>query len=263
MTATCTTSPGSSERPTRGPGSALLVNLPHGTANAMALAYRASLVNRGLKSATIARRLAALRSVVKMARTVGVVAWALDVNSPKAEPYRDTKGPGVDGWRAMLTVARLAAESGRPKALRDLAIIRTLHDLALRRGELVVLDLADLDVDAGTVAVVGKGRTESVPLTLPDPTRDALAHWLDARGLEPGPLFVRLDRAADGPDRLTDTAVFLVVRDLGRKAGLKKPVRPHGLRHEAITRRARQDERRRADGATVLTPRRYKDGSPL
>src|SRR5947209_18006544 len=56
-------------------GVALLLDLPHGTANAMALGYKAHLVDRGLKSATIARRLAALRSVVKMARTVGVVAW--------------------------------------------------------------------------------------------------------------------------------------------------------------------------------------------
>ena len=74
-------------------------------------------------------------------------------------------------------------------------------------------------------------------------------------------MFVRLDRAAAGPDRLTDTAVFLIVRDLGRKAGLAKPVRPHGLRHEAITRaldkingdvRTVQRFSRHADTRTVL-----------
>jgi integrase/recombinase XerC len=70
-------------------GVELLVNLPHGHANATALGYKASLVDRGLKSATIARRLAALRSVVKMARTIGVVAWALDVESPKAGETSD------------------------------------------------------------------------------------------------------------------------------------------------------------------------------
>jgi integrase/recombinase XerC len=213
-----------------------LLSLSHGQANATALGYKASLVDRGLKAATIARRLAALRSVVKMARTVGVVVWALDVESPKAEPYRDTAGPGADGWRAMLALANRSAEGGRPKAVRDLAIIRLLHDLGLRRGELAALDLADLDLDAGTVAVVGKGQTGSVRLTLPDPTRHALADWTATRGGEPGPLLVRLDRAAAGPDRLTDKAVFLVVRDLGRKAGLSRPTRPHALRHEAITR---------------------------
>ena len=214
----------------------LLMNLPHGQANAtVLLGYKAHLVNRGLKSATIARRLAALRSVVKMARTVGRIAWALDVERPKTEPYRDTAGPGDAGWRAMLSLAKQDVETGRSKAVRDLAIIRLLHDLGLRRGELVALDLADVDLETGTVAVVGKGRTEAVRLTLPDPTRDALAHWMTMRGLDPGPLFVRLDRAADGPSRLTDTAVFLVVRDLGRKAGLSRPTRPHALRHQGIT----------------------------
>ena len=213
----------------------LLLNLPHGQANAAALAYNAHLVDRGLKSATIARRLAALRSVVRMARTVGRIAWALDVESPRTEPYRDTAGPGDAGWRAMLSLAKRDAETGRPKPVRDLAIIRLLHDLGLRRGELVALDLADVDLEAGTVAVVDKGRTEALRLTLPDPTRDALAHWMTARGLDAGPLFVRLDRAAHAPTRLTDTAVFLVVRDLGRKTGLKRPTQPHALRHQGIT----------------------------
>jgi integrase/recombinase XerC len=216
-----------------------LLNLPHGHANAAALGYKAHLTGRGLKAATVCRRLAALRSVVKMARTVGRVAWALDVESPRAEPYRDTAGPGDAGWRAMLSRAKADAGTARPKAVRDLAVIRLLHDLALRRGELVALDLADADLEGGTVAVVGKGRTEAVRLTLPDPTRDALAGWTASRGCDPGPLFVRLDRAAGravGPGRLTDTAVFLIVRDLGRKVGLARPTRPHGLRHEAITR---------------------------
>jgi integrase/recombinase XerC len=213
-----------------------LLNLSHGNANAAALAYKAHLIGRGLKAATVARRLAALRSVVKMARTVGQIAWALDVESPKAETYRDTAGPGGAGWRAMLARAKADAESGSPKAVRDLAIVRLLHDLALRRGELVALDLADLDLDGGTVAVVGKGRTDATLLTLPNPTRHALADWTARRGDDPGPLFVRLDRAARAPTRLTGTGVFLIVRDLGLEVGLARPTRPHALRHEAITR---------------------------
>jgi integrase/recombinase XerC len=173
-----------------------------------------------------------------MARTLGVVPWALDVDSPRAEPYRDTAGPGDAGWRAMLAEAKRGAASGRPKPVRDLAILRLLHDLGLRRGELVALDRADVALEPGAawVAVIGKGQTAATRLTLPDPTRDALAEWIGRRGEDPGPLFVRLDRAASGPDRLTDTGVFLIVRDLGPKAALPRPTRPHALRHEAITR---------------------------
>jgi site-specific recombinase XerC len=46
----------------------------------------------------------------------------------------------------------------------------------------VSLDLADVELAEGTVDVVGKGRTDAIRLTLPDPTRDALADWIEARG---------------------------------------------------------------------------------
>ncbi len=86
------------------------------------------------------------------------------------------------------------------------------------------------------MAVIGKGKTEAVRLTLPRPTRAALAGWLADRGDGPGPLFVRLDRARAGPaGRLTGEAVRRIVAALGRKAGLARVVRPHGLRHQAIT----------------------------
>ena len=70
------------------------------------------------------------------------------------------------------------------------------------------------------------------PVTLPEPTKAALKAWLQVRGTEDGPLFVNFDRAGKG-ERLTGSAVYFIVRELGTKAGLS--VRPHGLRHLAIT----------------------------
>jgi integrase/recombinase XerC len=203
-----------------------------GAANAAALGYKADLIGRGLAAATVARRLAALRSIVKLARTLGQVAWTLEVEAPRSEPLRDTAGPGRGGYRAMLE----AAAGDDPKATRDRAIVRTLHDLGLRRGELAGLDLADLDREGSRLAVLGKGRTAKEWLTVPAPTLEALGAWLAVRGERPGPLFHRLDRAAGAaPGRLTGEAVRLIVRDLGRKGGLARPARPHGLRHLAIT----------------------------
>jgi integrase/recombinase XerC len=67
-----------------------------------------------------------------------------------------------------------------------------------------------------------------------------LSRWLDddARGMEPGPLFVRLDKARRKGElaRLDGDGVHLAVAALGRKAKLSRPVKPHGLRHEAVTR---------------------------
>ncbi|MDR3638668.1 MAG: tyrosine-type recombinase/integrase [Isosphaeraceae bacterium] len=214
----------------------LLVSGSAGQANALALGYRAHLTDRALSPATIARRLAALRSVVKLARTLGRVAWAIDISSPKAEAYRDTRGPGLDGWRRMLAAARERATT--PKGKRDLALVRLMHDLGLRRGEAVALDLADVDLEQRTLAVIGKGRDEKIPLTLNAPTAAALVDWIASRGDWPGPLFVRLDRAAGPglPGRLDTSNAARVAHSLGRRAGVARGTNPHGLRHQGITR---------------------------
>jgi integrase/recombinase XerC len=60
-----------------------------------------------------------------------------------------------------------------------------------------------------------------------------LTAWLEVRGTEPGPLFTNVDRAGKGL-RLTGTSVYRVIRELGRRSGAGH-VRPHGLRHTAIT----------------------------
>ncbi|HJY85987.1 MAG TPA: tyrosine-type recombinase/integrase, partial [Candidatus Acidoferrales bacterium] len=208
----------------------LLLTGGHGGANALALAYKTHLYELGLAPSTINRRLAALRSMVKLARSLGMIPWSLEVESVKSEPYRDTRGPGRDGFRRILD--RLVQRTD-PKGIRDIALLRCLYDLALRRAEVVGLDLEDLDLAAGTLAVLGKGRTEKSPVTLPGPTKAALEAWLAIRGPTPGPLFRSLDRARKGNGRLTGGAVYLIVRKLGRKAGLE--TRPHGLRHAAIT----------------------------
>lgn len=206
-----------------------LLGRGHGEANALALAYKSHLVNRKLAAATVNRRLAALRSLVKLARTLGFVPWTLEVESVKAEAYRDTRGPGRGSVRRMLERldARLDA-----KGRRDRALIRLLFDLALRRGEVVSLDVEHVDLEGGTVAVLGKGRTGRVKMTLPAATKAALSGWLEVRGTDAGALFVSLDRASRG-HRLTGRAVYQIVRELGEDLDLR--VRPHGLRHAAIT----------------------------
>jgi integrase/recombinase XerC len=200
-----------------------------GHANGLALAYRADMMNRQLSASTVNVRLAALRSVVKMARTLGMLTWGLEVAGLRHDPYRDTRGTGRDGYRALLA----QAEKQRPgKRERDIAIMHLLHDLALRRGEVAYLDLSDVDLNKGILAVKGKGRTEKQFLTLPLPTAEALGAWMELRGIQDGPLFTNFDRAGKG-ERLTGAAIFYLVRRFGKKAGLV--ARPHGLRHAAIT----------------------------
>ena len=208
-----------------------LLELPQGEANRAAMAYRAHLLDRGLAPATVNRRLAALRSVSTLARRLGYVSWPLEVDNVRSESYRDTRGPGVDGFRRLL--AELDERGGDAKAKRDRAALRLLFDLGLRRAEVVALDVEDVDLERGTVAIIGKGRREKALRSLPPATVAALSAWLEELGADAGPVFVNLSPSAPRA-RLRLPSLTRLVKTLGKQAGVK--VTPHGLRHAAITR---------------------------
>ena len=200
-----------------------------GGANALAAEYRGHLESRRLSPATINRRLSALRSMVEQAGTLGLIGWELKIKGPKSKQYRDTTGPGTRNIRRMFNIIQARRDA---KGLRDFAILRLLYDLALRRGEVVSLDLEDIDLETGIVKILGKGRTEKEILTLPQPTIEALRSWLGVRGGGAGPLFTNFDRAGKS-GRLTGTGVYQIVRRLGNELGIK--TRPHGIRHTSIS----------------------------
>jgi integrase/recombinase XerC len=94
------------------------------------------------------------------------------------------------------------------------------------------LDVEHVDLTQGAVSILGKGRHQREWLSLPDETRDALKAWLAMRGSAPGPLMIALDPRAYGR-RLRGDGAALVIGKMGEGIGAR--VRPHGLRHAAIT----------------------------
>lgn len=199
-----------------------------GDANALVLSYRGAMLEKKLSPATINRRLAAIRALTKLARMLGMISWAVEVESLRSNPYRDTRGPGGAAVSAMLASA---ITRGDAKGLRDAAIVRLLHDCGLRRGEVVELDRDHYSAARG-LSLLGKGRREREWITLPPATRAALEAWLAVRGAAAGPIFMALDENHRG-HRLTGGAVHMIVKQLGADVGVK--ARPHGLRHTAIT----------------------------
>lgn len=200
--------------------------------NALALRYKAALLERGLRPATVNRRLSALRSVVALARLVGLSSFRLEVQGERAEPYRDTRGPNVAGVERILA----AVEGDDLRARRDRALLRLLWDWALRRGEVAALDVGDFDREGRRLAVLGKGKADREWIELPEPTALALEAYLALRpGAAPAePLFVSLDRA-HAPGRMSGTALYKLVGRYARRAGISGRVSPHRLRHAAIT----------------------------
>ena len=219
-----------------------MIALSAGAGNSWLLAWRAAMQEAGLAPATINRRHSAVRSALRFARTIGATTWVPEVKGLKAQTYRDTRGPGLDGTRALL---RAAAEKSPAKAARDTAIIRLMFDLGLRRGEVVGLDVDDVDRDGRRLWVLGKGRAQKEPRTLPTPTMEAVDCWLAVRrGVvhddEPALL---VNVAGLRPwRRMTGNGLYRMIRSLGALAGIT--ARPHGLRHASITGRARHQQRR-------------------
>lgn len=210
---------------------ALLVTVEPGIANALGLDYRADMLEtRKLAPATINRRLATLRSIVTLAQTLGLATSPLNVRGVKSQTYRDTKGPGEEGFQKVM--AAMAAREDE-KAIRDRAILRLLFELALRRGEVAALDYEDVDQKKWTVAVMGKGRTEKQRLTLPETAANDVWAWLFQRGHGPGPLFTNLVRCKERRTRITGSGIYDVIREWGDVVGLK--LKPHGFRHAGIT----------------------------
>lgn len=201
----------------------ILLTLPHGLANKAGLDYRNWLIAQGYTSATINNRLAALRSVVDMGRTVGVIPWKLEVKSVPEEKYRDTAGPGED-----LIVRKIKdlGQENTPKATRDAVILALMGVLGLRRGEVISLDLEDLDKEC--LRIVGKGKTDQEPVTVPEEVMRLMEKWLAFRGRAAGPLFLYFRGNQLFHKRLSDRSVGRITNglDLGHA---------HGLRHSAIT----------------------------
>jgi len=106
----------------------VLLSSDQGRANALVLSFKTDMVERGLAPSTVNRRLAALRSLVKLGRVLGMVPWSLEVSNEKTRAYRDTGGPGLEGVRLLLEKLDHRVDA---KAKRDRAAVRLLFDLAL------------------------------------------------------------------------------------------------------------------------------------
>jgi integrase/recombinase XerD len=122
----------------------------------------------------------------------------------------------------------------KPEGHRNKAIIETLYGCGLRVSELVNLRLTDIHYQEGFVIVNGKGNKQRlVPISgkalkeidLYKKDRDALPIIHDQN-------IVFLNRRGY---RLTRAMIFTIIKDLAARAGIKKKISPHTLRHSFAT----------------------------
>ena len=205
----------------------------HG-AYALVSRYKGDLIKNNLKSATINRRLAAIKSLVAFSYNCGHCEFMLEaVKGEKLSAYRDTTGIDPEAFKTVLS----AIDRTSLKGIRDYALLMLLWSNALRRSEVSKASIADFDPVAKTLRIFGKGRgTQSEIVSLGIGTVTAIEAWLEARG-EHQPdkaLFCSVNIGyRDG--RLCPQAIYDIVKSRCQSAGITKPMSPHRVRHSSIT----------------------------
>jgi integrase/recombinase XerC len=203
----------------------------------LVLAWRQRLLNEGKASATINLRISALKSLVEYAGKQEVCSFSLsEIKSLKSQRYKDNPGVSVDDYRfsfgdAARTILDLVDRS-TDLGIRDYAILLLLWDLALRREEVVSLDI--WDYSPGRLMVDGQGRSIGLNAQL----ENSLDHWVAIReGLyfqpkDGGNRDDALFLSCNGR-RLSGTDIFRILQGYADIAGIK--VSPDRVRHSAIT----------------------------
>jgi integrase/recombinase XerC len=190
----------------------------------------------GRSRTTIARRATAARVFTAwLARTGRITA---DVGASLGSPKAHQSLPPVlrtDEATGLIEAAVVAADDGSPVGLRDIAMLELLYATGVRVGELVGLDIDDVDRERNVIRVLGKGRKErTVPFGRP--AARALQFWL-RRGR---PMLATAESGAAvflgaRGKRIDQRAVRTMVHRRIADVPGAPDIGPHGLRHTAAT----------------------------
>ena len=124
----------------------------------------------------------------------------------------------------------------KPEGGRNKAILETLYSCGLRVSELVNLRISCLYLDVGFIRVIGKGDKERLVPIGSDAIKYINIYKNDIRvhiNIKPGQEdFLFLNRRGS---QLTRVMIFLILKDLAKKACIKKNISPHTFRHSFAT----------------------------
>lgn len=187
---------------------------------------------KGLSKASVARKLASLRSFCKFLLKNKIIEDnpLLLVATPK-KPKQLPRFLHYPDVEQMLSMVPTDTDLG----VRNRALLETLYGSGLRVSELVGLNVGDLDLEVGSVRVMGKGRKERLA-----PLGTVSINWL-LKYIDTSRVNLKGHRDTDAlflnrqGKRLTDRGVRWIVDVSVSKAALNLKISPHWLRHSFAT----------------------------
>ncbi len=193
-------------------------------------AYLAAEAGQGVKPSTLGRRVAAIR----YAHRLGHLDTPTDSEAVKAtvRGIRRTFG-GAKVKKTPAVAAKMkgmvATAPDRLSGLRDRALLLLGFAGAFRRSELVALDVSDIEeTESGLRVTIRRSKTDqegegaTIAIARGDVAcpEKALRAWLDAAGIESGPVFRPINKAGTvANSRLTDRSVANIVKAYAGRAG--------------------------------------------
>ena len=185
------------------------------------------------RPSSVARTLAAVRSFHKFLVREGDASDdpAEGISRPKV-PRNLPRPLTVDEVGALVSAP---GDDGKPATLRDRAILETLYGAGLRISELVGLDVDDIDLEEGSVRALGKGSKERVVPLGRYATKAVEGYLVSGRptlaaSRSGGALFLN-----QRGGRLTRQGATNIIKAQAKRAGIRKRVTPHMLRHSFAT----------------------------
>jgi integrase/recombinase XerC len=192
--------------------------------------FLSQLYNKGLSKTSVARSLAAVRSLYRWLAQEGVV----EQNPAKlvATPKLPKKLPRVPTIEEMNTALDGQMPQQASFAERDKLMLELLYGCGIRNSELTGINLDDIRLSAEAILIRGKGKKERyVPFG--DSVKTVLAAYLPARQAllaETGKATPALLVNQRG-GRLTTRSVGRIIKTIAVAKGLSPDVHPHTLRH--------------------------------
>ena len=183
---------------------------------------------RGLKPASIARRLAAVRGLYR--HLVREEALTRDPTEHVDTPRAGRPLPKTLTREAAAALVE-ALHGAEPRAVRDRTLLETLYATGMRASECLGLRLEDVNLNAGYAVCTGKGQKQRLV-----PLGEHAVAWLRRYLRDARPSFTRkkdCGRLFVNPrgGALSRQSLWTIVRRAAAAAGLRRKVSPHVLRH--------------------------------
>ena len=190
--------------------------------------YLARLRTRGLRPASVARRISALRGLYKHLVREGELRR--DPTENLEAPSRTRSLPRTLS-REVVAALIESPDLKEPRGVRDRSVLELLYATGMRASECLGLTLDDVNLSAGYVVCMGKGRKQRLV-----PVGGEAAQWVSRYLRDVRPLYTRVrdsGRLFVNPrgGRLSRQSLWTIVRRAAARAGLRQRISPHVLRH--------------------------------